>query len=1052
MWYHVISGSKIFMAAPNTSHNKHHFEIWSTSHQQASHFLGDALHDCVRIILRSGDTLFFPSGWPHAVSTPEDSIVIGGNFIHVYELSSALEVFARELRSGVARKFQYPYFKKLMWYIAYSMVQSTDNATGSLAGMSPFQVEGLVALYHFLRSEMESSLHRKRVSNGLGSRAGSAACGSHHLSHDSAKDNNVPVSDDGSTFAGDIPACVGNIEELIEKLKAFLKHAGVDVVHDDVPERIDDHSIDVHGTDMPRNNDNKNENNHVYGTLKQQEQRDSHCNGKQYLHGNDAEALVEKNDMNFLGHRNKHDTEDAILSFLHDDNTIPQMDFLDDLLPISGEGIDADDVDALVRDYSTVEHEMHALKSSIGDKYTTAPVYAHNDTRSVWNATDETLNPNSMYIKKNVVTSITMVPLDGYNTTQYDDSHHHHHSRHHHDDLYEEYEEEEDDDEDEEDDDFDELVHRRIGQSPLERRRQRQYVLLELKQARQRRQMLHKKGHALGGQTMKTREENSINNDGRKSNSLKKSLVGTMDAQGKRKMVPPSTKSIQRQASIPKKSKMDAIAGTVTKHNESLQKIAMNAKPLGRSQRTFIQLPGSKGRAHQGQARVLPLQKSVVENAIGAAKNSSDQSSSRPGQLVQSPSSVEAPGHRRGFDEKGGSDASVVNVEARGRNGVLGREATLVDHTQGREKKEAPPSERSQAMRAIQEIQNLRKRLQKDEELLDKIVRGMVTLKDGGEKLKESIKTRKVDLEKKTQLVQGRVLSFVDKNGKRQGPFTSKQIKALHRGGLCPEDAVIFHVTWNAPTPGGGGGEGSITTSTTTLTVQRAMELPEPMTVKLLMELQEKESARRHTEQHQQDDRHAVIKHGDTGNNGDDTYTTNNAFHRGAQYQHPPYQHPQNDAVMYCSNSSSFGQSAAQPTQLYYNTGRDNPRDYHNQPAEYHQEEYGRHGAYNTQTNNSVGYLQQQQYQSSISDDLAPRSISAYEIASGALQATTLAENQPVWSYQDPRSREIRGPLSKIELQQGYKAGVLPHWIMVHDEEHGVSMKLSALLETSFLS
>jgi len=35
-----------------------------------------------RCVVRTGETVFLPSGWIHAVMTPVDSMVFGGNFLH----------------------------------------------------------------------------------------------------------------------------------------------------------------------------------------------------------------------------------------------------------------------------------------------------------------------------------------------------------------------------------------------------------------------------------------------------------------------------------------------------------------------------------------------------------------------------------------------------------------------------------------------------------------------------------------------------------------------------------------------------------------------------------------------------------------------------------------------------------------------------------------------------------------------------------------------------------------------------------------------------------
>jgi hypothetical protein len=57
-----------------------------------------------------------PTGWIHAVHTPVDTIVIGGNFIHGLNIARQLDVYALERRTGVPRKFRFPYFEQVCWY------------------------------------------------------------------------------------------------------------------------------------------------------------------------------------------------------------------------------------------------------------------------------------------------------------------------------------------------------------------------------------------------------------------------------------------------------------------------------------------------------------------------------------------------------------------------------------------------------------------------------------------------------------------------------------------------------------------------------------------------------------------------------------------------------------------------------------------------------------------------------------------------------------------------------------------------------------------------
>lgn len=68
--------------------------------------------------LGPGDTVLLPGGWPHAVVTTHDSLVIGGNFLHRYNFRLQLEVWRVEDYLGVKPKFRFPNFRVLMWYTA----------------------------------------------------------------------------------------------------------------------------------------------------------------------------------------------------------------------------------------------------------------------------------------------------------------------------------------------------------------------------------------------------------------------------------------------------------------------------------------------------------------------------------------------------------------------------------------------------------------------------------------------------------------------------------------------------------------------------------------------------------------------------------------------------------------------------------------------------------------------------------------------------------------------------------------------------------------------
>jgi F-box/leucine-rich repeat protein 10/11 len=65
--------------------------------------------------MKAGDTMYLPGGWIHAVYTPKDSVVFGGNFLHFASIGRQLEVFGIENRSRVSKKYRYPYFKQMSW-------------------------------------------------------------------------------------------------------------------------------------------------------------------------------------------------------------------------------------------------------------------------------------------------------------------------------------------------------------------------------------------------------------------------------------------------------------------------------------------------------------------------------------------------------------------------------------------------------------------------------------------------------------------------------------------------------------------------------------------------------------------------------------------------------------------------------------------------------------------------------------------------------------------------------------------------------------------------
>ncbi|KAK2806941.1 JmjC domain-containing histone demethylation protein 1 [Onygenales sp. PD_10] len=118
VYYHILKGSKTFFFIPPKDKHLKKYEDWCNSAAQDTTFLGDQTKECYRVDLSAGDTMLIPSGWIHAVWTPEDSLVIGGNFLTRMNYGMQIKVAKIEKDTKVPKKFRYPFFQKILWHTA----------------------------------------------------------------------------------------------------------------------------------------------------------------------------------------------------------------------------------------------------------------------------------------------------------------------------------------------------------------------------------------------------------------------------------------------------------------------------------------------------------------------------------------------------------------------------------------------------------------------------------------------------------------------------------------------------------------------------------------------------------------------------------------------------------------------------------------------------------------------------------------------------------------------------------------------------------------------
>lgn len=179
VFYHILRGRKVFYFISPTPDNLRKYEIWSGSaNQQSGVWLGDECDRVYKVELKPGNTLIIPSGWIHCVYTPSDALVIGGNFLHSYNIPLELRVYQIELNTKVPKRFRFPYFVSMCWYVGwhYHRLLETEKTKHTLKGtevISRRVLQNLKSLAAFLVEQTYRiqpgakgvSAERKRIAN-----------------------------------------------------------------------------------------------------------------------------------------------------------------------------------------------------------------------------------------------------------------------------------------------------------------------------------------------------------------------------------------------------------------------------------------------------------------------------------------------------------------------------------------------------------------------------------------------------------------------------------------------------------------------------------------------------------------------------------------------------------------------------------------------------------------------------------------------------------------------------------------------------------------------
>nr|XP_019011725.1 uncharacterized protein I206_03830 [Kwoniella pini CBS 10737]OCF50506.1 hypothetical protein I206_03830 [Kwoniella pini CBS 10737] len=152
VYYTIHTGSKVFYFIRPTTANLKAYAEWSGSYEkQQDTWLPDMCDEVRKVVLNAGDTMIIPAGYIHAVYTPMDSIVFGGNFLHSYDIDTQLRLRQIEIDTKVPQRFRFPMVERLCWFVA-------DRYTAQLRQHQAYKPRATTSLTRPLHNRVLSQL------------------------------------------------------------------------------------------------------------------------------------------------------------------------------------------------------------------------------------------------------------------------------------------------------------------------------------------------------------------------------------------------------------------------------------------------------------------------------------------------------------------------------------------------------------------------------------------------------------------------------------------------------------------------------------------------------------------------------------------------------------------------------------------------------------------------------------------------------------------------------------------------------------------------------
>lgn len=132
VYYTVFQGRKLFIFFPPTEDNLICYQDWCSEDEQNYIWFPDfsTVINRKRVMptggfkveLHAGDLFFIPLGWIHAVYTPEDLLVIGGNFLTSASMPMQLRINQLEQETRVPAKYRFPQFNRVLWIASLQLL------------------------------------------------------------------------------------------------------------------------------------------------------------------------------------------------------------------------------------------------------------------------------------------------------------------------------------------------------------------------------------------------------------------------------------------------------------------------------------------------------------------------------------------------------------------------------------------------------------------------------------------------------------------------------------------------------------------------------------------------------------------------------------------------------------------------------------------------------------------------------------------------------------------------------------------------------------------